>query len=668
MYCTDARVDLSYRKILKNVDDNLMSRDLNSLKFLCRDLIATGKLETAQKPRDIFQELEYKGYLGPGDKLLFLADLLNRIHRVDLIKKLGIGNTKEIQALLKQQHRPGPKFNNFRLLLISVCDNLTNDDLDSMKFYCQPFMNKSVLEDIDDAPSLLSYLEQRDHISEDNVDFLEEMIELLGNEELSNQIQQYKDTYSSLSNHMETKVQYPIVDQHQVVPSGADTHYPYQVQLDRNAYLPPPQPAYEVTQRLNSAGRQHVLMTPGDFTQPVMSAQFMQPTDNIQAYGAYVGGTPAEPHASQLQQGKKYVGVLPAQPDARLFPPRFGGHDDLPNETAITENVARQPQQPVEHREIPGAGDQLSNQTAVSENVASQPQEHEIHVQTEKQGSAKVMEPQVWQSTKEMMEELGKLRLQREDIEMPCYPMTTSPLGICAIINNEEFYLNSDDPSSRTLEDRQGTKVDRDNLAHLFQTLDFEVTVKDNMTAFEMFTWLEEIGRSDHSHYSCFVCCILSHGSSGKVYGCDGVPINVSDLTQSVKGTRSRTLVGKPKLFFMQACQGKRDQSGEFEADSVGDNEPPDTIPNEADFMLGYATVPGFVSYRSKTHGSWYITKLVECIDRYRSNHDLMSIMIKVNDEVAKAIAATRKGDKKQVPAPLVTLRKKLYFKPEGEM
>ena len=44
---------------------------------------------------------------------------------------------------------------------------------------------------------------------------------------------------------------------------------------------------------------------------------------------------------------------------------------------------------------------------------------------------------------------------------------------------------------------------------------------------------------------------------------------------------------------------------------------PPETIPNEADFLLGYATLPGFVSYRSRSMGSWYITKLVEMLDKY---------------------------------------------------
>ncbi len=54
-----------------------------------------------------------------------------------------------------------------------------------------------------------------------------------------------------------------------------------------------------------------------------------------------------------------------------------------------------------------------------------------------------------------------------------------------------------------------------------------------------------------------------------------------------------------------------------LEKDSESDEPPPETIPNEADFLLGYATIPGFVSYRSRSMGSWYITKLCEMLDKY---------------------------------------------------
>ena len=46
-------------------------------------------------------------------------------------------------------------------------------------------------------------------------------------------------------------------------------------------------------------------------------------------------------------------------------------------------------------------------------------------------------------------------------------------------------------------------------------------------------------------------------------------------------------------------------------------DRPKELIPDEADFLLGYATVPGYVSYRSRSQGSWYINKLSQNLDKY---------------------------------------------------
>lgn len=43
--------------------------------------------------------------------------------------------------------------------------------------------------------------------------------------------------------------------------------------------------------------------------------------------------------------------------------------------------------------------------------------------------------------------------------------------------------------------------------------------------------------------------------------------------------------------------------------------------------------------------------------------YDLLSILVKVNEEVGRANARLEGGVYKQIPAPLVTLRKKLFFR-----
>ena len=38
-------------------------------------------------------------------------------------------------------------------------------------------------------------------------------------------------------------------------------------------------------------------------------------------------------------------------------------------------------------------------------------------------------------------------------------------------------------------------------------------------------------------------------------------------------------------------------------------------LPNEADILVSYATVPGYVSYRHVEHGSFYVRALCNCIE-----------------------------------------------------
>ena len=40
-------------------------------------------------------------------------------------------------------------------------------------------------------------------------------------------------------------------------------------------------------------------------------------------------------------------------------------------------------------------------------------------------------------------------------------------------------------------------------------------------------------------------------------------------------------------------------------------------VPNEGDFLLSYATVPGFESYRDPSSGSVYVRKLTELLRKF---------------------------------------------------
>lgn len=57
--------------------------------------------------------------------------------------------------------------------------------------------------------------------------------------------------------------------------------------------------------------------------------------------------------------------------------------------------------------------------------------------------------------------------------------------------------------------------------------------------------------KEDHSACASFVCVLLSHGDEGVFFGTDG-SVELKYLTSLFRGDRCKSLVGKPKLFFIQ--------------------------------------------------------------------------------------------------------------------
>ena len=120
---------------------------------------------------------------------------------------------------------------------------------------------------------------------------------------------------------------------------------------------------------------------------------------------------------------------------------------------------------------------------------------------------------------------------------------------------------------------------------------------------------------------------MLSHGKEGTVFGTDEKEVSLQELTQPFKSGAAPTLAGKPKLFFIQACQGEDYQRGSVpcpprprqeEADRESRLEEDagpvrgETVPWDADFLLGMATVPQCKSFRHTYTGSIYIQELCE--------------------------------------------------------
>ena len=240
------------------------------------------------------------------------------------------------------------------------------------------------------------------------------------------------------------------------------------------------------------------------------------------------------------------------------------------------------------------------------------------------------------------------------------YEMTSKHCGTAVIINNEEF--------KTPLESRSGTGIDASNLCGLFNYLSFKVQRHDNKTCTEMRQILNDVAAMDHGRYDCLIVAILTHGDYGDVlYGTSGGRITIQEVIETFSGRRCPTLIGKPKIFIIQACRGKRyNQTVELNGADNNDcnmvDSGPAVHPNISDYLVAYSTIPGHVSLRNKNIGSIFIFTLVKIFRRCAADEDLTTMLERVTDEVTKYQPQNRLHDSRQSPEVCSTLRGKVYF------
>ncbi|XP_014870092.1 caspase-3-like [Poecilia latipinna] len=230
-------------------------------------------------------------------------------------------------------------------------------------------------------------------------------------------------------------------------------------------------------------------------------------------------------------------------------------------------------------------------------------------------------------------------------------------MGVCLIINNKNFDVHTG------MKVRNGTDVDAANVAKTFIKLGYKIRLLNDQTVDNMMKQMDAVAKEDHSQNASFVCVLLSHGEQELIYGTDGFK-KLETLIECIKGRRCMSLVGKPKLFFIQACRGSELDHG-IEMDSAVD-ETSAKIPVEADFMYGYSTVPGFYSWRNTSNGSWFIQSLCESLNKFSGQLELMQIMTRVNHKVAFHFESASDlpgfSGKKQIPCFVSMLTKDFYF------
>ncbi|XP_075954701.1 caspase-7-like isoform X2 [Anarhichas minor] len=279
------------------------------------------------------------------------------------------------------------------------------------------------------------------------------------------------------------------------------------------------------------------------------------------------------------------------------------------------------------------------------------------------------------------------LSLSKRPKEDKLYELNSKPTGLCVIINNENF------KDRKEKKKRSGTNKDAD-LAEVFSWLGFRALMCKDQTKDQMeralkcfashsdlaqlrefnveewsgsgFTPLQEAPR----HGDAFVCCILSHGGKGVVFGVDDQPLSIKTITGTFKPTAQPTLTGKPKVFLIQACQGGQTQR---RVSLEADDSPSPSIPEDADVLVAVASVEDFQSYRHVINGSWFVQSLCQQLkEGCKRSEDILNILVGVNYEVAQKEGLVEDESEgnvkyklvKQMPEVRYTLTKRLVLSP----
>lgn len=256
------------------------------------------------------------------------------------------------------------------------------------------------------------------------------------------------------------------------------------------------------------------------------------------------------------------------------------------------------------------------------------------------------------------------------------YKMNHRRRGVALIFNHEHFYWQL------MLPERRGTSADRHNLKRSLTDLGFEVRDFENLRADDVLQKVHEASQDDHSDADCFVCVYLSHGENDHVYAYDR-QIKIETITNMFRGDKCPSLVGKPKIFIIQACRGDKHDDPVIVQDTVDGREEAIvnetevdaagvyTLPAGADFLMCYSVAQGYFSHRETVNGSWYIQDLCEALRKHGSSLEFTELLTVVNRKVSHRKVDVCKDinaiGKKQIPCFASMLTKKLYFHPKSK-
>lgn len=272
------------------------------------------------------------------------------------------------------------------------------------------------------------------------------------------------------------------------------------------------------------------------------------------------------------------------------------------------------------------------------------------------------------------------------------YKMSSKNRGICLIINNIEFEMD-------ILAKRKGSDMDAYRFKKIFHQLGFQVESKRNLTSDKMKKLFKQISARCLSKHDSLIVILLSHGTESGIYGTDGLEVDLNDILREFDNKRCRALIGKPKVFIIQACRGqivdygvKNSSQMDFfsQPETQGFTQPSQLCsflksnstpqitdtpkisrwtevdknnhPTRTDMLLCFSCHTGYVSTRNENEGSWLGASLAKQLQFQAHGKHLLELLNMVSREIRRKKSSD--GHKQVLEITSIGFDRNLYFNP----
>jgi len=191
------------------------------------------------------------------------------------------------------------------------------------------------------------------------------------------------------------------------------------------------------------------------------------------------------------------------------------------------------------------------------------------------------------------------------------------------------------------LNPRNGTEVDVRAIEGTFKGLGWQVATYTDSTVAQIRDIILKQVQLCEDDLAALAIFLLSHGEDNGTVFAQDYPFRVDhDVLAQLTADKCPGLVGRPKLVFVQACQGQATDQGALVTDRRRRHTSQDTtsaykIPNYADFLIFQASFWDHYSFRSSETGSWFIQALCDKIDDSSSSASLQDVLLTVSASVA---------------------------------